>query len=397
MQWVDKYAPSSMKEIKGQENAVERINSFIKNFKKGTALLVWGPTGCGKTCAAYALANDLGYELAEMNASELRNKDAVKSFLGSVTGQMSLFAKGKIVLVDEVDLFSGTYDRGGIPALVQIIQNSPYPVVCTANDPFHKKLKLIRKISSMIEFSELHHSIIFDELKRITKEEGLSLNNTVLKTLARKSAGDLRGAIHDLQAISFSANSNPEEFLASERRRTESMEQALLKVLKSKDPEIFRGAFNNVQEDLDSIFLWVDYNMSKEYSKPEDLKKGFDSLALADVFKGRIRRQQYYRYYVYCFELLTSGIALAKKERYPGMTQYKQSLRLLRMWQANMKHAKRKMIAEKLSQKTHQSARQAFHQIPLFKIAFQKNTELAESLTKELRLSKDEVEWLKRS
>ncbi|MAE13489.1 hypothetical protein CMO92_02905 [Candidatus Woesearchaeota archaeon] len=394
MQWVDKYSPSTLSQLVGQEQPSTQIQSYLQSFKRGKALLIWGPTGCGKTSAVYAIANDQNAELIEMNASDLRNKNAINEFLGSVIGQQSLFSQLKIILIDEVDLFSGIYDRGGIQALSKIIETSTFPVICTANNPFDKKLKPLRKISTLVELSQLDHSIIFTTLKNISQKESISLPDPVLKTLARKAGGDLRGAIHDLQTLSSSPDNDPESFLASERRKTETIEQALTKVFKSTSPELYRGAFDLVGENIDTIFLWVDNNLPREYTKNKDRKRAYDALSKADIFRGRIRKQQYYRYYVYIFELLTSGIALAKKERYPGISEYKESMRILRIWQANMKYAKRKIIAEKLANKTHQSQKQAFQQIPLMKIAFQKNKDYAEKITSELNLDKDEADWL---
>jgi len=47
------------------------------------------------------------------------------------------------------------------------------------------------------------------------------------------------------------------------------------------------------------------WNLPKEYTKAEDLAKAYENLSLADVYFGRIRRWQYYRFYVYIYNLLS--------------------------------------------------------------------------------------------
>ena len=94
-------------------------------------------------------------------------------------------------------------------------------------------------------------------------------------------------------------------------------------------------------------------------------------------------------------DLLTAGIALAKKEKYQGFTDYKESSRLLKIWIANAKNMKRKAIAEKLAEETHTSSKKAFKDIFFLKSMF-KNKEMATAITKDLDLEKEEIDWLKK-
>ena len=70
-----------------------------------------------------------------------------------------------------------------------------------------------------------------------------------------------------------------------------------LRFYKSTDPNVAITAFENVEEKLDQQLLWIDENLPKEYTKPEDLAKAYDKLSKADVFNRRIRRWQHYRFW----------------------------------------------------------------------------------------------------
>ena len=57
---------------------------------------------------------------------------------------MSLFNRGKIILIDEVDAISGNEDRGGVQALNKILENTSFPIIMTTNDLNHDKIKELK-------------------------------------------------------------------------------------------------------------------------------------------------------------------------------------------------------------------------------------------------------------
>ncbi|MGC9021493.1 MAG: replication factor C large subunit, partial [Candidatus Methanodesulfokora sp.] len=53
--WVEKYRPRRLKDIVGQDEAIEQIMKWIEDVKAGKKvkpLLIYGPAGTGKTTAA---------------------------------------------------------------------------------------------------------------------------------------------------------------------------------------------------------------------------------------------------------------------------------------------------------------------------------------------------------
>ena len=122
------------------------------NYKrqKCRAALLYGPIGTGKTCSIYALAHELGYDILELNSSDIRNEAGISSFVGSAVGQQSLFFRPKIILIDEVDNISGVQDRGCVPALLKAIEKSTFPIILTANDPFEIKFNPLQKACTII-------------------------------------------------------------------------------------------------------------------------------------------------------------------------------------------------------------------------------------------------------
>jgi replication factor C large subunit len=396
-----KYQPKTAKEIIDQDLAIKKLKDFVINFKrqKKNAVLLYGPSGTGKTISAYVMAKDLDLEILEVNASDVRNANEINSLLGSAISQMSLFSKGKLILVDEIDGLSGTKDRGGLQAITKLIEKSSFPIVLTVTNPWDYKFNNLRRRTEMIEFAPLEYLSIFKVLKKICIGEKIKYEDDVLKGLARRAGNDVRAAINDLQTLTIETNELTKKSLEDmgERNKTDTMINALFKIFKTTDPKVAITAFDTVDEKLDHQLLWLDENLPKEYTDPEDLAKAYDKLSKADVFNRRIRRWQHWRFLIYINALITAGVAVSKKEKYRKYVQYKPTGRLLKLWWAKQKSIKKKAIAQKIAEKTHCSTKDALkNTLPYLQFTFKKNKVFREQFTQELDLSKEEVLWLKK-
>lgn len=382
--FIVKYRPVVSKDVP-QPSGVAELKKFVQSFpQKKKALLIYGPSGTGKTSAVQAVAGELGYEIIETNASEFRTEDQVRSKIGNAATQHSLFGSNKIILIDEVDGVSGHQDRGGVSAVVDIIKSTKYPIVLTANDPFDKKFSSLRSACSMLEFGAVNYLSIKNVLKSIADKESIVCSEDHLKSIARRAGGDIRSAINDFQSLVH--NKELIGIEADDRSRIESIMQALVKVLKAVDVNVALSAFDNIGEDIDECFFWLDENIPKEY-KGRDLVRAYDVLSKADVYRGRILRRQHWRFLSYANVLLTAGIASSKDEKPAAFVKYTPTNRILKIWQSNMKYAKRKSIAVKLARKTHSS----FSKVLQDSLPYLKRVN---GLADDLDLDEEESKWL---
>ena len=398
---IHKYIPATTNEIHGQDDCLKQLKKFIINFakeKKNSALL-YGPSGTGKTCSVRAIAKEIGNEIVEVNASDFRNAEQIESKVGNAIRQISLFSSGKIILIDEIDGLSGREDRGGIQSITKIIADSIYPVIMTATNPFENKFSSLRSKSCMIEFKALDYVSVFQILKNICGHENIKYDDDALKSLSRMAGGDARAAINDLQSAVQNKKELTKESLEElpDRGRTDNIMTALNKIFKTTDLKIAIAAFENVEEDLNEQLLWIDENLPKEYTKPEELAKAYEMISKADVFSRRIRRWQHYRFLIYINALLTAGIASAKSEKYKPLVQYKPTGRILKIWWANQKLAKKKAIAEKIAERTHTSKKEILKStMPFLPLMF-RNKKMKNNIITELDLEKEEAEWMEKA
>ena len=398
--FAQRYAPHHLSDIVGQDKAIQMLKPFVQNYnsQKKKAALLYGPSGCGKTSMAYALAHEFSLELSEVNASDFRNREHIQQRIGASLQQQSLFSNGKLILVDEVDGLSGTKDRGGLQALLKLLEKSRFPVLLTIMNPWDPKFASLRSKSMMVPFDELSAEQILRILSRVVKKENMDVPESVLKQLARQSGSDARGAITDLQtlaAVKTHITSSDLDVLGN-RDKQHTMIQALLKIFKTTEPKIAITALDDVEEDLPKSLLWIDENLPYEYEKPEDLARAYDKLSMADIFSRRIKRWQHWRFLVYINALLTAGISVSKDNKYQKTVMYKPTGRILKIWWANQKSMKKKAIAAKIAEKTHTSAREMLKNMPYIQIIYKKNKDMANQITKEFELDKEEVQWLRK-
>ncbi len=384
--WCEKYRASCFADVKGQELAVDKVKSFLRQFPRKKAVVLHGGPGVGKTSLAYAIAAELDAEILELNASDLRDRDKINEIVKPASEQQSLFRRSKVILVDEIDGISSR-DRGGLQALLKIIDDSSFPVIVTANDIWDKKFAKLRQKCDLVQLRDVDYKTILEILKDICLKEGCKVKEDVLTSISIKARGDLRAAINDLQL----AGKHEEFEQIGDRNKETSIFSALEYVFKNAkiDVEMLR-VFDSVNMPIDEIFLWIEENIPLEY-KGEELAKAFDALSLADVFRGRIYRHQHWRFMVYEYFLLGSGVASSKKYNRTGWTNYKKPTRILKIWLQNQRAIRKKTICQKYARYCHISVKQAMKDWLLIRFLL-KGKEIRERL----KLTEEEAEFLDR-
>ncbi len=387
--WTEKYRPKKFSEIVGQNLAIEKVSDFVKNFpSEKKAIIFHGPPGTGKTALAQVIALETSAELFELNASDLRNRNKLREILKPAIEQKSLTKKEKIILVDEVDGLSAA-DWGGLNELLYFIDQTKYPIIITANDIWKRELGQLRKKSELVKLKEIDYRTIKRFLIDILRKENKFIKGDILTSIAIKARGDVRAAINDLQTLS--ELKEPSEISIDERNKEIDIFNALRSIFKGKPTNEILRVFDSVNMSMDDIILWMEENIPAEY-QGEELAKAFERLSKVDVFKGRIYKQQYWRFLVYENLLLSYGISASKKDIKTGFTKYKKPTRVLKIWLHNQRIAKKKSIARKYAKYVHVGPRRALKEFPVIKQILKDP-----DIRKELKLDEEEIEYLSSS
>ncbi len=357
--WVIKYKPKNLSEYVGQKEPVETFLKWIRNWKQGKSLLFHGPPGTGKTSLIETFSNEKNYEFLELNASDFRAKTDIEEILGQSMKQASLFGRKKIFLVDEIDGLAGREDLGGVGAVIKIIKESRFPVVMTCNNPYDHKFRALREYCQLVQFKKFSVFDIEKRLKQIADNEGIEIDKETLRQLAKRSEGDIRASIIDFESLSRGRkeiNQNDLETL-SYREKEQSIFNALMMIFKTKSALAAKLAINNVDKDPEEIFWWIENNIANEYEDPDEISKAYDILSKADMFRQRIKSRQNWKFLAYMIDLMTGGVATAKKEMYKKFTRYQYPSNLIVLGGSKFERKEEKEKLLELSQKLHCSTR----------------------------------------
>jgi replication factor C large subunit len=412
-EWTEKYRPKRLDDIVGNGKAKADLKKWAESWLVGIpnkrAVVLMGDPGIGKTTAALALANDMGWQVLEMNASDSRNADAIKSIatmgaLGETFTDSGEFVttkegKRKLIILDEADNIFGKEDFGGVKAIAQTILDTQQPIILIVNDWYalKKRSSIIQDKVATLKFTKPRDVSIANLLRAIARSEGVEVTEDVLTKLAVRSGGDVRSAVNDLQSIAEGRKKVEMKNLASlgDRDVTNSVFKSVEIIFQTGNCKRSREAAMNLDEDPESLILWIDHNIPSVYREPADLHAAYEALSRADIFLGRVKRRQYYGLWGYASDMMTCGVSLAKSRDYRGYMKIGFPTWLMKMSRSRGTRETRASFAAKLGKVTHASNRMVLQDIlPQFKILYTQDREFRLVMTKRLNLTEEEVGFL---
>ena len=296
--WSEKHRPRRLEEMVGNDEGRAKLMLWLKRWKPGSkAALLLGPPGTGKTTTVHLVAEKLGLNLVELNASDTRTKDKLSKKIGEAIASTSLFGGGSLIFLDEVDGLAGRADYGAVDFIKDMVKGSENPVAMAANDPGSDEVRKLGSAVSKIEFRRPEPAVVEGMLETVARVEGIEVSKEEIAKLARAANGDLRAAINFLQ-------SGIPALKDEELTESESVNSFFDAVDEKAALRALRSYPGQPREKIRDIFTAVVKSRVHEERKAGAL----EVLSRADVVMGRIMRGRDWRLLRYLDPMLASEL-----------------------------------------------------------------------------------------
>ncbi|XP_020257075.1 uncharacterized protein LOC109833706 isoform X2 [Asparagus officinalis] len=275
--WTNKYQPENALEVCGNRESVRLLNEWLKSWNERVlqtstkknllehcdpedsedsmyeiesdmddeaihknVLLITGPIGSGKSAAVYACAKEQGFEVIEVNTSDVRNGTHMKQVFGQavdshalnkwsaedpngprngsieiVSGSskqeathakiswnasekiaISQTANKSLILFEDVDTVFDE-DRGFIASVLQLVETAKRPIILTSN---YRKPVLPQLLDRFVlDFNFPTSDELLSHLYMICASEKAHVSSDMLEYLVRCCLGDIRKTLMLLQ------------------------------------------------------------------------------------------------------------------------------------------------------------------------------------------------------
>ncbi|MEA1932622.1 MAG: replication factor C small subunit [Euryarchaeota archaeon] len=246
--WIEKYRPQTLDEIKGQDDIVERLQSYIEQ-RDLPHLLFSGRAGIGKTTAATAIArevygDDWRGNFLELNASDQRGidvvRDRIKNFARSSFGGHDY----RIIFLDEADSLTSDAQSALRRTMEQFSDNTRFILSCNYSS---KIIDPIQSRCAVFRFSPLSDEAVAAQIDEIAKAENIEVTDAGREALVYAAGSDMRRAINSLQAAATTGEVVDEEavYLITSTARPEEIESMVT--------DAINGDFSKSRATLDTL------------------------------------------------------------------------------------------------------------------------------------------------
>jgi len=334
--WTERYRPKSERHLEGNEAQRKRIRQWLARWVEGkpekVGILLTGPAGVGKTSIALAIAQDMGWDVIELNASDERNAAALRrAAVGGAThstfGLDGTFTTDEnrhtLILIDEVDHLGGSFraasedritktiaarteddddskelrgDTGGKAELLRLLKITKQPIILTCNDPmrlwgrgrgWRGARDRFSRHAEIIQFRRASDTALRRIVNRVIAGEGMTADSDAIDRLVSANPGDIRALIRDLQAIATTSDHLDDNAVVTQlsigvRDLAIDLFPGLDQLYRIRSAQEAVELGRILDKSPEELVAWVAWNNASIFRERANQARGAQTLASAD-------------------------------------------------------------------------------------------------------------------
>ena len=192
--------PTTLDEMVGQQHIIGKDKLLYRAIKadKLSSIILYGPTGTGKTTLAKVIANTTSAEFLQINATSAGKKD-MEDVIAQAKNNQGMYGKKTILFIDEIHRFN----KGQQDYLLPFVEDGTVILIgATTENPYFEVNGALLSRSIIFELKNLSTEDIKTLILRAVndKEKGMGAYDAVIEEealdfLADVANGDARAAL----------------------------------------------------------------------------------------------------------------------------------------------------------------------------------------------------------
>jgi len=266
-----RFRPATLQQMVGNKTTIAAIQGLFdrrENFPH--ALLISGPTGCGKTTIGRIITNMLGAksdDYREIDSAQFNGIDTVRE----IKNQMRFKPRHpestcRVWLIDECHMLGtgGASEKNKAQnAILKMLEDAPshvYFILCTT-DP-QRLLPTVRGRCTSFEVSTIDRDLMAGLVKKTARREKSPVSDAVVEMIVEKAGGHPRNAMKLLEKVIGLTEEQAQEIIDEEERFTSEGIELCRELLKAKSQtswskiaKILSGLKNQDEEGIRRLVL----------------------------------------------------------------------------------------------------------------------------------------------